>query len=288
VLAILGGVTAAILWSVANVGSTRASQQIGTASAVGLATSIGLLVAVPLAVMAPIPAFAPADVAALGVAAVGGVLGLGFAYRALRLGRIGIISALISTEGAIAAIIAVIAGEQLRPAVGAALVLIMVGVVVLAVTGGEHVDAHPSRRLDPAHARRAVVDGGAAALLFGLGLFAVGHLAGSLSPAFGALPSRLGGFLFVLVPLIATGRLRINATGLRWAAVVGLADVTGIIAFGIGARENTAIAAVLASQVAAVSTLGAFILYRERLSGPQALGLVVVAIGVTALAVARG
>jgi drug/metabolite transporter (DMT)-like permease len=288
VLAILGGVAAAILWSVANVGSTRASREIGTASTVGVATSVGLLITIPGVLAAPIPALTGPDLAALGIAGFGGVVGLGFAYRALRIGKIGIVSALISTEGAIAATLAVLAGEVLRPVVGLILGVIAVGVVVLAVSGGGAAESHRTRRLDPADARAAVLNGLAAAILFGAGLFAAGQLAGNLSPVYAALPSRVGGFAFVLLPLLARRQLRVTRDGLRWALIVGLADVVGILAFGMGARDNTAVAAVLASQVAAVSTLAAFLFYHEHLSRRQVVGLVVVAIGVAALAVARG
>jgi drug/metabolite transporter (DMT)-like permease len=69
--------------------------------------------------------------------------------------------------------------------------------------------------------------------------------------------------------------------------VTGLAEVGGFAAYAVGARHGIAIAAVLASQFAAVSALGALVFYRERLTRAQVLGIVVIACAVAALSALR-
>lgn len=286
-IAIAGGLAAAVLWAVANVGSTRAGHHIGTPSTVGLSTSLGLVLTLPLVLASPAPALDASDLGALALAAVGGTIGLLFAYRAMRMGKIGITSAIISTEGAIAAVLSVLAGEQLRPLTAATLGVIVLGVAVLAFKGDQAEPSGRTRVLVPGGALRAVVYATLAAVLFGVGLFAVARVAASLPLAWAALPSRLGGFLFVLVPLALTGRLRLSRAAAPAVLAVALSDVIGIFSFAIGSTENTAVASVLAGQVAAVSTVAAFILFHERLTRPQGAGLVAIALGVAALALSR-
>lgn len=286
-IAIGGGLLAAILWAIANVGSTRAGHHIGTPSTVALSTSIGFVLTAPLVLATPVPALTPDDVAALALAAVGGTLGLLLAYRAMRMGKIGITTAIISTEGAIAALLSVLAGEQLRPLTAATLGVIVVGVAVLALKGNDAAEEAEARVLVPGGTLRAVVYATGAAILFGVGLFAVAHVASVMPLAWAAFPSRLGGFLLVFVPLAVTGRLRVSRDALPVILVVALSDVIGIFSFAIGTTENAAVASVLAGQVGAVSTVAAFILFRERLTRPQGAGLVAIALGVAALALSR-
>lgn len=66
-----------------------------------------------------------------------------------------------------------------------------------------------------------------------------------------------------------------------WAAAAGVVEVVGVLAFAFGARESTAVAAVMASHFAVLIALGAYVFMGERLARRQ-----VVAIGVTALGVA--
>jgi drug/metabolite transporter (DMT)-like permease len=60
-------------------------------------------------------------------------------------------------------------------------------------------------------------------------------------------------------------------------------EVFGIISYTLGARHELAIAAVLASQVAALAAVGAYFLFGERLTRLQLAGLVIVVAGVATL-----
>src|SRR4029453_1121058 len=63
----------------------------------------------------------------------------------------------------------------------------------------------------------------------------------------------------------------------------GVLEVAGLGAFTIGARDGIAVAAVLGSQFAAIATIAAFVLFRERLARVQVVGVVVIAVGVAVL-----
>jgi multidrug transporter EmrE-like cation transporter len=71
-------------------------------------------------------------------------------------------------------------------------------------------------------------------------------------------------------------------------AWIGVAEVFGNASYVIGAGQSIAIAAILASQFAAIAAVTAFILFRERLSVPQRSGVVAIVIGVAVLTLARG
>ena len=58
--------------------------------------------------------------------------------------------------------------------------------------------------------------------------------------------------------------------------------------FTIGARDDIAITAVLASMFAPIAAVAAFVLFRERLAPRQVLGVVLVVVGIAILGVLTG
>jgi multidrug transporter EmrE-like cation transporter len=70
--------------------------------------------------------------------------------------------------------------------------------------------------------------------------------------------------------------------------LIGVAEVLGNASYIVGARGSIAIAAVLASQYAAVAAVGAFFFFGERLSPSQRWGIVVIAVGIAVLTAVRG
>src|SRR5207247_2527309 len=169
---------------------------------------VGLAITSPFVIASGIPAnLDGAAVGRLVVAGGGNVLGLLLEYRAFRLGKVGVVSSIASTEGAIAALIAVAVGESISP--------------------------------------------GAAA---------------------------------VAIPLAVTARLRITRRAAPLVAVAGLCEVLGFASFAIGARHGIAVTAVLGAQFAALSALTARVLFHERLTRLQLVGVVVIVAGVAILA----
>ena len=69
--------------------------------------------------------------------------------------------------------------------------------------------------------------------------------------------------------------------------ITGLAEVAGFASYAVGARHGIAIAAVLASQFAALAAVGAYLFWRERLTRVQVAGIALIALAVAALSVLR-
>ena len=168
------------------------------------------------------------------------------------------------------------AGEQIATGAGVALGAIVVGVVLSSMsrTG----EAGSDRREGLAIALAI-----GAALFFGLGLFAMGRLSEDIPIAWIIFPSRTIAVLLVTVPLAVTGRLRMTREAAPLVLASGVLEVAGLVAFTIGARHGIAVAAVLGSQFAAIATIAAFVLFRERLARVQVVGVVVIAVGVAVL-----
>src|SRR5438093_3033825 len=124
-LAILGGLGAATMWTVTTICSSRSSRVIGVGSTLAWVMLVGLAITFPFVVASGIPAnLDGATVGRLIVAGGGNVFGLLLEYRAFRLGKVGVVSSIASTEGAIAALIAVAVGESISPGAGVTLAAI--------------------------------------------------------------------------------------------------------------------------------------------------------------------
>jgi drug/metabolite transporter (DMT)-like permease len=293
VIAILGGLGAATMWASATLTSSRAGRLIGPNSTVAWMMLVGLALATPLALVSgPMPEITPALTVWLAGSAAGSVIGLLIVYHALQFGKVGVVSALASTEGAMAAVFSVIAGERLTLPVIVVLVVLAGGVAIVALATGE-VEAHLAS--DPEHVlaarkaqRKAVAYAAVAALAFGISIFSTAQLGKSFSPFAAVLPVRVAGVVFVTLPMALSGRLRLTRRAVPMVILIGSAEVFGNAAYVYGAGQSIAIAAVLASQFAGIAAIAAFVIFHERLTVQQRSGVVAIAIGVAALTLARG
>jgi drug/metabolite transporter (DMT)-like permease len=298
-IAILGGLGAAALWATANLASSRSSRMIGASSTVAWMMLVGLAVTTPFALVSgPLPDITPTLAVWLTASGLGGVIGLMFMYRGLRIGKIGVVLALASTEGAIAAIISVVAGESLTLASALVLGVIAIGVAIVALAGGEAaepvedepaaVDASARPRTAASLERRAALFGAAAAIAFGFSVYGTAMAGKSLPLVLAVMPARVVGVALVFLPMAVAGRLRMTRRAAPLVVIVGLCEVLGNASYILGARESIAIASVLASQFAAFAAVAAFFLFRERLTLHQRSGFVAIAIGVAVLTIVRG
>jgi len=283
VIAIVGGLGAALCWAVAVLATARASREIGAWSTLAGVMTVGLVVTVPLIALgggtAQIGTTELAIMAVIGLANVGGLL---LAYTALRGGHVSVVAPILSTEGAIGALIAVVAGEQLAPGSGPILAAIVVGVVLASREreGGAMVGSLPK---DSTIRTAALALGAATA--FGANIYFVGVLGGALPAIWTALPARLLGTLAVAIPLVIFGRFRMTRRALPFVVIVGLAEVAGVVSLAIGAQESIAVASVMASQFAAIAVIAAVAFLGERVTRSQAFGIALIALGVAALTV---
>lgn len=284
-IALVAGFLTALCWTGTTLTSARASRLIGASSTLAIVMLTGLVVTLPFAVLAPPPpgALTPGVLLTLLVAGVGNVVGLQLLYRGYREGLVAVVSAIASTEGSIAAVLAIVFGEAISPGVGAALAIVAGGVVLAAFAGVDQSE-HPIEGGSPG---RGVAYAVAAALAFGIGLYAVGKAANELPIAWAVLPARVIGAAVVALPLIAARRLRLDRAALPWAIADGLLEVAGIVTFSVGAREAIAVTSVVATQFVAITALVAWFLFHERPTRLQRVGVGTVALGVAVLSALR-
>ena len=273
-IAVLGGLGAAVFWATGTLCSSRATRLIGAQSTVAWQMLLSFAIVAPLAAADGVPpGLGGEDVVWLGIAGAGSVVGLLLVFAALGIGKVSLVAPIASTEGAIAAVLAFIAGETISVAAGVTLGVIACGVVLASITPGDRSGDH----------LRAPLLATSAAVCFGAGLYATGRLSDSMSLVWAIIPVRVLGVVAVALPLAATRHLRLTRVALPFVVVASLCEVAGLVSFAIGARHSIAISAVLASQFAALTAVAAYILLSERITRLQVAGITVIAVGVAVL-----
>ena len=308
-VAIFGGLGAAVLWAAATLCSSRSSRMLGSRVVLGWVMVVGVIVGLPIAVVSPGPAtLEPSTLALLGLAGICYVVGLQLTYAALRIGKVSIVAPIVATEGAVAALIAVALGDTIGVAAGLMLAVIATGVVLSTLEPGR-ADV-PAGDFDmvadaldgpapeaaapgttptatgerPIDTRRAVLLSVGAALVFGVGLVAAGKSAALVPVAWVALTARLVGIVVVVIPLVLQGRLRVTRVALPLVVIAGVGEVIGSMLSAWGSRDSIAITAVMGSQFAAFAAVAAYFLFGERLGRLQVAGVALIVGGVTVLA----
>ncbi|HUH07407.1 MAG TPA: EamA family transporter [Egibacteraceae bacterium] len=304
--AILGGLGAALAFAIATVCSARSSRLIGAAPVLGWVMLIGLAITIPLLVVAG-PVHIPAAILPwLAISGAANVLGLLAVYRALRSGKVGIVTPIVATEGAVAAVIAVIAGEHLTVAVTVTLAIIAAGIVAATAAGAQSVSPAPATAPVSARARRrrapvappmaetlpgsrlgrraATLYAAVGAVSFGVSLFATAQVGAALPVAWAVLPARAVGVCALAIPLAATGRLRLTRATAPLVLAAAIAEVAGFASFAAGASGGVAVSSVLTSQFAPIAGLGGYLFFGERLTRRQLLAAAVIMVGVGVLA----
>ena len=280
-IAVLGGLGAALAWALATLAAARVSRVLGPWSTTGLVIFVGLLVTLPLvALEAPSEPIAPADLGWLAVAGLGYAVGMIFNYTALAGGKVAVTAPIVSTEGSIAAALAVLTGEAASPLLGLMLVLIAVGVFTVALRPSGGADT-----LSGAGAR-FVVYAVLAALIFGIGLYGSGRASANVPPSVVVLAGRVVGVALLTVPLALTRRLTFQRSMLPFIVFAGVAEVVGVYSFAVGAAESIAVTSVLSTQFALVAALVAHVL-GERISPRQWAGVAAVTVGVVVITLMR-
>jgi len=278
-LAVLGGLGAAVCFTVSALCASSSSQEIGADSTLAWVMLTGLVLVVPpTAALADPAQLSPAVLGLLAAAGVSNVTGLLVEYIAFRRGKVGVVTAIASTEGMVAAVISAVAGARLGLRTVLLLGLVTLGVAVSA--------ASPDDRAPSAGGHRTIRGAVLAvpvALLFGVTLYATGRAGQRVSVLWALVPARLVGSALVTAPLAARRRLRLTRRALPLLTAAGAAEVLGVLSYTVGARHGLAVAAVLSSQFAALTVVAAYIIHGQRLSRGQLAGLAVVVAGVSLL-----
>jgi drug/metabolite transporter (DMT)-like permease len=280
-IAIAAGLGAALCWAAATLSAARASRLVGSLSVLAWVMLIGLAITAPVAAFSGVPrGLHGTTLVWIGLAGTGNVSGLLLAYEAMRRGKVSIVAPISSTEGAIAALLAVATGEALGVSSAILLALVAVGVMLASLTSADDESGGT-------HTVAATLLAGAAACSFGVGLFATARVSNALPLVWAVIPPRAVGVAAVALPLLLTRRVRIEAAAVPLVLVSGVCEVAGFTAFSLGARHSVAVSAVLASQFAAFAAVAALVLFRERLRPVQVTGITMIAVCVALLSAIR-
>jgi drug/metabolite transporter (DMT)-like permease len=275
VIAIAGGLTAAVCWGLSTVVASRSTRLIGSQQALAYVMLLGLVGLGLLVPFVGVPAQAgPRSYAWALLAGAGSALGLSLVYRALRVGKVGVVAPIASTEGALAALFAVALGERLTAGVAVCLAVIVAGVVLVTLRG------HAS----DVHLRPSLY-ALAGACCFGVNLVASARAGDALGPLWTIFIARIVGVALIAVPVILHGSLRRPGAAAWMIAFSATAEVIGFAGYVVGSHHGVAIPAVLGSQFAAVAVGVSYLVLGERLGGRQLAGAAVIGAGVTVLAV---
>lgn len=273
----MGGLSAALMWAISALCISRSTRMIPPIALLGWVMLVGAVVSAPFALGTGVPESLGAREAwLLVVTAIGNTTGAMLVYSSLKHGKVGVVAPITSAQGAAAAVIAVLAGEQIATGAAIALGAIVIGVALSSMARSVEPEPHHNEGL-------AVVLAIGAALFFGLGLFAMGRLSEDLPVAWIVFPSRTLAVLAVTVPLALMHKMPMTRSAAPLVAASGLLEVGGVVAYTLGAREGIAVAAVLGSQFAAIAAVLAFFLFRERLTSVQIVGVSIIAVGVAVL-----
>jgi drug/metabolite transporter (DMT)-like permease len=280
VISIVAGLGAALCWATGTLCAAQASRRIGALSVLAWVMVVGLTVTIPIAVVSGVPhGLHGAEVTWFVLAGTGNVAGLLLAYEGMRRGKVSIVAPISSTEGAIAALLAVATGEALGVSSAILLGLIAGGVVLASLTSTADEDG--------GHPVAASLLAAAAACSFGASLFATARVSNALPLVWAVIPPRIVGVAAVALPLLVARRVRIQRAVVPLVLTSGLCEVAGFAAYSLGARHSVAVSAVLASQFAAFAALAAFVLFRERLRLAQVVGISTIAVCVALLSAIR-
>jgi len=283
-LAIVGGLGAALVFATVTLCNSRSSRMIGPTQLLAWVMLIGLAIVAPLVVVEGVPDELDNESGAwLAVAGFGNVVGLLLAYAALRVGKVGVVAPVVATQGAVAALLAVLAGESIGAGAGLTLVVIAVGVVLAGLARGSSEPDTARSAAEPGTAPRPLPYALAAAFAIGCSLYATARASIDLPVVWALLPSRVIGVAAVTVPLALRSGLRMTPEALPLVAVAGVCEVLGFALFALGARHGIAVSAVLASQFAAVAAVAAYFLFGERLARVQLAGVALIVVGVAVL-----
>jgi drug/metabolite transporter (DMT)-like permease len=268
----------AVTWGSISVLEAKVSRALGGQSALAWVFGAGLVVVLPIALIHGIP---DASAGAWGwamVAAGGSLAGLALMFTGLQYGRVGLVTATISVQGAFASIFAAIGGQTLHPLSVVAMGISAAGTFVL-MSGDGGLQAPPRER-------RGILLALAAACFTGLSLFAASRGGSGIGADWVLVCIRLSSVGLVLVPLAATGRLKSPRGVLIPVIVAGLGEVAAFAAYiEASNRIGVAVPAVIASQFALIAATTGWLVLGERLGRRQLTGAGAILAGVTALTI---
>ena len=262
-LGLVFGLLAAFSWGSGAVVATRQVRIVGTRRSLGWVALLGLLFVCPALLFVPFPSAEASSWAFGALSGLAYIAGWTFWSLAIRSGNISLVTPIVSTDGAIAAVIAVVAlGEVLHTGVAVALGVIVAGIVITGIPRGAGGHGQFTGRQPPRVGRRGRLCCVVCCRRGGGG-------SGGRVDA-GRIPHH--GRDCHAPALVSPGAFRLPRSLIPWVVATSALDLGGYAFFLLGAQHGVAIAAVLASQYAMVAVIGGLLVYRERLTPLQGSG----------------
>ncbi|HEX3273121.1 MAG TPA: DMT family transporter [Ktedonobacterales bacterium] len=288
------GLSAALLWGVADFCARGASRAAGTFRTLLFVEVIAipalLLLTGPFELIVLRAEQWPLILAAalVGLIILGGA---GLLYRAFAIGKLALVSPIASAFAAVTALLAIATGERLAGLTLLGVIVTLVG-VTLASTSGEGAHAGENKAAEQGKHRLApgLPEAIGAMLTFGVGYWLLDFIVPTLGGVTTAFIAKVGDLIALgAIALFLTWRaprkpqpeLRISQTFWLWVIPVALLDTAANIAYNIGiATALTSVVVTLSSLFSAVTVLLAWVILRERLALWQWVGVLTILLGV--------
>jgi drug/metabolite transporter (DMT)-like permease len=277
------GTLSAIAWGSTDLFVTYVSRRIGFFRTVLLSQFLGLCMLATMAIaIVEVPAASAGQLLALVVIAPMAVVAYGGFYRALELGPIAIVSPIISANGVVVVVLALLVLSESLSAVQAVGCVLVLGSIVVAAL-------EPRAVIEEAGAGSGVRLAIVAALAFGGYLFGMAVLSEELGWLLPILVTRAV-TVAVLATLQLAGRMP-EAGPLGGRAVLaclaaGVLDASGYLAFNRGAEiGEVALTGAAASAYPVIPIVSGLLALRERVALHQLIGVAGVIGGMVVLSV---
>jgi len=277
------GLLSGLLWGVPDVPLAVAVRRVGELPVLVWSLLIGTLAATPFVLATGAP---HATTRGLWLAALAGaitVVAYLTIFKGLQTCPVSIAAPVLSCEGAVAAVITVVAGERISLTLGLLLAAAVAGVVVVAAGGGAGAGGEAARAQ-----LRGVAWVVVSSLVWGVVLAIGPPVFHELGTWWGFLLVRTFTLVFALAVALVAGRGRSLAPALRiepWRiAMWGLCDAGAYLSYYLAAdRGPISVASVLAAQFATFGAISGVVLLHERLHARQWFGVAVVVAAVAGI-----
>jgi drug/metabolite transporter (DMT)-like permease len=281
------GLTSALGFGIADLFGAVSTRRLGVPWTVLIIQALNTVL-LSLLLLTPIPGSLSASPGVIATIVAAGLLGsvsyFSF-FRALQLGPVAIVSPVFASYAALTVVLAIVlGGERVSALAGAAIAAIIVGVILASARGTS--SNEPLSWGGIPFALVATLAWGVASYLFGRSA----QEAGWFLPLWGLRVVEFAAALGVVAFLRTTGRLPMVPLGksVLLACASGLADNAGVAAYARGSQVGLiSITGAVSASFPLIVIAGSLILFRERPSARQWVGVLLTVGGLITLGVAR-
>lgn len=259
--------TASLAWGLGDFLAGHRAKRLAVVTVLVVSQAAGLTT---IALVVGLRGVGPPDARHLAYGALAGVfgaIGLAALYRGLAVGPMSIVAPISATAALVPVAFDLVRGERPSALQAAGIVLALAGVVLASRAPG----VGGAGRVSALGVGLAVV----AAVAFGLLLVLLGQ-ASDGDPYWGTLAMRTASFSLVALTAVALRpSFRLGERDLPVLLLIGVLDTVGNVLFAVATTESLlSVAAVLGQLYPVVTVLLARIVLHERISGPQAAGVI--------------